>query len=324
MIKLYMRPVKIMQCNIIWNKLSLSDWESRFLNIRRSNLLQSYDYAQSVCPVENQKAQWGQVFIDGEEAGLVQIFEVGFIANFIHGVMLDRGPLWFCGYGKQEHIDSFFIEFNRHFPRRLGRRRRLLPEAEHLNCPSIKKLDRVPYQTIWLDLSQELSALRAGLEKKWRNALSKAERSQLQIIWDEKNEPIDWLLTNYQSDRETKEYRGPHPKLIKQFAKVFGSKGRMMVGKAFLSDQSLEDEPIAAILLLCHGQSATYQLGWSSEAGRKHSAHNLLLWQGVCRLKDKGIIDFDLGGVNEETAKNVKKFKSGMGGQCVVYAGHYI
>jgi lipid II:glycine glycyltransferase (peptidoglycan interpeptide bridge formation enzyme) len=69
--------------------------------------------------------------------------------------------------------------------------------------------------------------------------------------------------------------------------------------------------------------SATYQAGWASVAGKKNSAHNVLLWQACQILRKEGIKDLDLGGVNEEGAAGVKVFKEGMGGELVQYVGQY-
>ena len=92
----------------------------------------------------------------------------------------------------------------------------------------------------------------------------------------------------------------------------------MLIGRA-LSD----DKAIGAILIFCHGQGATYQIGWSGKAGRDQGAHYLLLWDAISVLQNKGVKDFDLGGVNEDEAKGVKRFKSGMGGRLVSLPGIY-
>ena len=70
----------------------------------------------------------------------------------------------------------------------------------------------------------------------------------------------------------------------------------------------LENDAIASILLLCLGCCATYQIGRISDTGWTYAAHNYLLWHAVKFLKDRGIKDFDLGGINDESAKGVKRF----------------
>ncbi|MCB9990107.1 MAG: peptidoglycan bridge formation glycyltransferase FemA/FemB family protein [Rhodospirillales bacterium] len=313
------------QCKIEWNGLALEAWEARFAKLKRATLLQSYDYARAACPLYRQKARWGLIYIDEAEAGLVQVMEAGLPGNIIHAVMLDRGPLWFDGFGAPAHMAAFFAAFNREFPARFGRRRRVIPEtadAALLLESGFRRLERPGYQTVWVDLQQDEQALRAAMKPQWRNKVNKGEKAGLQIEWDETGETLPELLTIYQSDKSTKGYDGPSVKLLRAMAKTFIPQGRFLAGRTVLDNQ-----PIAAILILCHGSAATYQVGWSSEDGRKTAAHNHLLWQAACRLKDKGIKDFDLGGVNDDAdnpgAKGIKQFKEGMGGQTLTYAGHF-
>jgi len=310
-----------MQCKIEWNSLSLPDWEARFARLGRATLLQSYDYARAVCPLHQQKARWGLIRIDGQEAGLVQILEAGIMRNALHAVMLDRGPLWLENYGKQEHCEAFFAAFNAEFPARLGRRRRVIPEIpegeNYMARCGFTRLPRPGYRTIWLDLTRPEEEMRAQLRAQWRNKLGKAEKAGLQVEWDIKGEFLPLVLTNYQSDKAKKGYDGPSVRLLRQLAGAFIPKGRYLAGRAVLDNKA-----VAAILILCHGGAATYQIGWSTEVGRKTAAHNLLLWQAMLRLRTMGIRDFDLGGVNDE-AEGLTTFKEGMGGQTSVYAGHY-
>src|SRR5690606_1466555 len=124
----------------------------------------------------------GLIRIDGVEAGLVQMIEVRALGGALHAVMIDRGPLWFDGFGGPAQFSAFTEALNAAFPRRIGRRRRFIPEFEHAGeIAGFKKSASLPYQTIWLDLCQSEEDLRAGLKSKWRNALRKAEKAGLHI-----------------------------------------------------------------------------------------------------------------------------------------------
>lgn len=306
-------------CEIKWNILNVQEWEERFKLIRRSNLLQSYDYARAICPINNQSARWGVIELDGEEAGLVQIMEVSLLNKLIHIVALDRGPLWFDGYGGYEDVEAFFEIYNKEFKPRLGRKRRILPETTHDVLPYKRKLPTLAYQTIWLDLTPDIDALRTGLKKNWRGALKKAEESNISVSGDEPLKHLSWLLHHYESDKENRSYQAASSKTIIALAKYFAPKDNMLLLRA----QS-HGSDIAAILIFIHGASATYQIGWTHpQKGRKNNAHHLLLWEAIKQLKERGIKDFDLGGVNDLTAKGVKKFKEGLGGELVEYCGQY-
>ncbi len=315
----------MMICTIEWNTLSIPEWEQKYKTITRANVLQSYDYACAIAPLNHQKPRWGLIKIDGHEAGLVQILEAGLFKNRIHAVILDRGPLWFHEYGTLEHCDAFIKAYNKEFPRRPGRKRRFIPEiqasdeiTQRLTAHGFTRQPAPGYQTLWLDLREDPETLRQNLKKNWRGTLNKAEKENLTLEWDEQGAHLDWLLQNYAVDRAAKGYDGPSVKLIRAMAKTFTPGKNMLIGRALS-----KGDPIAGILILCHGAGATYQIGFSQAEGRNKGAHHLLLWNALLVLKQKGIHDFDLGGVNDETAKGVKDFKTGMGAKLFYTAGLY-
>lgn len=305
------------KCEILWNSLSLDAWRARESSIRRLPLLQSLDYAQSVGPLHKYQPRFGLIKIDGAEAGLCMVLEVKALRRWLQVLMLDRGPVWFNNVS----MDAFLSEFNRQFPRRLGRKCRIIPEME--------KADEIMtrhgfsktgpgYETLWLDLTQDKETLRANLKKKWRQSLEKGEGSGINISWDKPETHLPWFLSVYEQDKAQKDYRGASVKTLAAMGSVFNSNKNLLIGRAMKGDIC-----IAAVMLLCHGSSATYQAGWSGEMGRKTNAHHLLLWQALDVLKHKGIKDFDLGGISENEAMGVKKFKEGLGGDPVILPGLY-
>src|SRR5690606_952010 len=103
------------------------------------------------------------------------------------------------------------------------------------------------------------------------------------------------------------DYSGISPRLFAAYAGGTAEKGDLFLARAMKDGM-----PIAFTVCLAHGRSATYLIGWSSEAGRETGAHTLLLWETLLRLKNKGIKEFDLGGIsNDEQAAGIKTFKEG-------------
>ena len=174
------------------------------------------------------------------------------------------------------------------------------------------------YQTIWLDLTPDLDRLRAGLKQKWRNTLNKSERQELLVEIDEAGDRLDWISARYAEDKKARDYPGPEPTFLTALARAFAADRKCLVLTA-----AKGDDPIAAVMLLLHGRSATYQTGWSSHDGRKLGAPSLLLWRSVMLLRERGYRDFDLGGVNDRDAAGVKAFKAGLGGEEVRLVGQY-
>ena len=273
--------------------------------------------------MNRQKARWGLIEIEGSPVGLVQIFENGLCNNLFHAIILDRGPLWFEGCGSDAHFESFIKTFRQEFPKRWGRKIRFIPELANtrnidplLRSYGFQRQGTPAYQTIWLDLRPDMELIKKGFSKGWRNSVQKAERSQLSIEWDDKTRSLAQFLQFYEIDKSLKNYSGPSARFLSLLGKSCAPQKNMIIGRALR-----DGKEIAAILIVCHGSSATYQVGWTLDEGRKTAAHQFLLARALPMLKEKGIMDFDLGGVNDETAAGVKKFKAGLGGEAVTLSG---
>jgi len=314
-----------MDTTIQWTELDISAADALAQRCPRSNIMQSCAYIHAACKRNQQRARLGAINIDGRQAGYVILREAGIMRNLLHGVLIDRAPVWLEGYGAPEHFAGFVRALAAEFPSRFGRKRRLIPEVEDapamrsiLEDNGFKRLSAPGYQTIWLDLTQDQDVLRANLRKNWRGSLRKAEKAPLVIDWDESGAHLPEVLAHYAGDKRRRGYGGADPALLGDMALNFAAKGDLLIGRA-LVDNAL----VGAVILLSHGASATYQTGWSSAEGRTYCATHRLLWEALAKLQTKGITSLDLGGVNDKDAAGVKAFKSGMGGRIIQLAGHY-
>lgn len=306
---------------IEWNHLSPQGWQERFALVSRSNMLQAFEYAKAICPLKRQKGRWGLIRIEGQEAGLVQMLEAGALGNALHALVIDRGPLWFEGFGEIRHYEAFIKTLLSQYPQRLGRKFRIIPEMEDtqalqdlMRALGFKEAAPSPYQTIWLDIDKDEEVLREGLRKNWRNMLSRAEREEgLSVTWEMNTPSYKEALQNYAYDKALKGYDGPSVELLQALTKTFLPARKMVLGRVLDKGGQMQ----ACVLHFYHGRSATYQMGWTSETGRKTGAQNLLLWNSLEILKNHGIKELDLGGCNDENAKGVAQFKDGMGGVAV-------
>lgn len=295
-------------------------------NHQNASLLQDSRYCAALAKNTAFQTVTCRVLMDGQEAGLARFMEVRALGGLIHGITLDRGPLWNQGYGGAHHIRAFFDAFNARYPKRMGRKRRIIPEIED-GAAARKMLESAGlertgegYQTYLIDLMQDEERLRAGLAQKWRNVLNRAEReNSFSLQWDDEAKQIPWFLKLYEQDKRRKNYDGPPPDLLRQLALFMSPARDMIIGRAVSDDGSA----IAAVLIARHGTQATYLAGWSGEEGRAAGAHHRLLWQACLYLKNKDVIIFDLGGFHEDKAKGVSDFKAGMGGRVYRLAGTY-
>lgn len=309
-------------CVIDWRIMTAAEWDGVYSRIARPNLLQAYPYAQAMRKIHHQGVRHGMILLAGEPAGIVQMQEVGLLGGLIHGISLDRGPLWFDGYGKAGDMAAFAGELNRQFPKRTCRRRRFLPEWAENNAVmqdtgwTVRK-KTAPYYTHFVDLTPSLDDIRKNLRQKWRNVLNRAEKQGLSVEQDWTGATLPVLLKCHMRDRLEKRYAGASPKILTALAEFTIPRRECLILNA------IEDnEIIAGILLFLHGRGATYQLGWTTPYGRDKGAHHLLLWEALKVLKPRNINVLDTGGFNDETP-GIKHFKDGLGGHAIALIGGY-
>lgn len=290
-----------------------------------ATLLQDSRYCAALAETNPLKPVAALILMDNKPAGHAFFMEIKAIFGLVHGITLDRGPIWLEGFGGAHQIKAFFDEVDRLYPARPLRRRRIIPEIE--DSPVARKmmesagLKRVGegYETFLLDLTASIDALRARLDQKWRNILNRAEREpDLQIEWDESARQLPWFVKIYEQDKRRKNYDGPSPQLITALAPILSSSGDMMLGRVIKDGAA-----ISSALIVRHGAGATYLAGWTGMEGRALGAHHLLLWSACAMLKEKGVSIFDLGGFNEQSAKGIRHFKQGMGGRPYRLVGRY-
>jgi hypothetical protein len=174
--------------------------------------------------------------------------------------------------------------------------------------------------TVLLDLTRPESERRAALEQRWRNRLNASERSPLKVrVCASKTSDFDWLIQAEATQRRERRYLS----LPSGFVSAFQSAHRKPSQALLTLAAELKHQPCAGMLFLVHGNTATYHLGWADDAGREHSAHNLLLWQACGLLAEKGVRRLDLGGVNTQSNPGLARFKLGTGGHVVTWAGTY-
>ena len=65
------------------------------------------------------------------------------------------------------------------------------------------------------------------------------------------------------------------------------------------------------MLFLTHDATATSQIGWTTDEGRTHAAHNLLLAQAYENLSKRRLKRLDLGTVDTINAPALARFKIG-------------
>ena len=305
-----------------WSLRKIEEWRTHFAKVPRANHLQSMPFARALALTERKSSRFALIFDNENPIGMVAVHE--FKVGPLHLVSLFRGPLWFCENPPDAWLAEFATLLNAEYPRRILRFRKWLPEWNNsdvakrvLHAMGFKR-KRETYETIWLDLRQSDAELRSHMKPNWRNHLNKGERSNIRVSSDWTGKTGNLFLHKYELDRKTRKYPGRSIKFLRE--EICAA---LCFNEMFIMWAVKDEKTVAAILVFIHGKSASYRIGWTTPAGRECNAHNVLLWEAVKILKDKGLTFFDLCGVEPATAEGVTAFKRGMGGEDYVSVGMF-
>lgn len=254
---------------------------------------------------------------DGRLVGLAQ-FTVRRIGGVVGMSLCSRGPVWLEAIGADRKAEAFAA-----LKRGLGpgwpRVTLVSPDDETGEGTHRMKRVMTGYSTVLLDLTQTSDALRAGLDQKWRNRLNAAEKAGIDIrLNGTKPAQYRWLLESEAGQRKARGYQATPAALVPAFAEAKGDRSNLLILRA---DDGRRK--IAAMLFLVHGRAATYHIGWQDPETRSLNAHNALLWTATELLRERGVVQLDLGGVNTVSGAGIARFKIGTGGRVTTLCGTY-
>jgi hypothetical protein len=274
-------------------------------------LEQAWAYGDSIAAVSTNEIRRAIVMFEGSPVATLQTAERWLPAGF-KLIRLTRGPVT----AHPELLPDIARALRAEYPRLTRNLLFWMPDAiggADAMRPIGKRMMTTGYTTAWLDLQPPPDILRANLRGNWRNALAQAEADAPKITDDRRQREIENFIAGYLKDRRTQKYSGPAGILVRRIAETFRKDTVLL--------QALDHgDVIAATLFLRHGASATYYLSWTTSLGRERNAANLLLWQGLIRLRDAGVKWLDLGGMDAR-APGIARFKLGLGADAVTYSG---
>jgi len=157
--------------------------------------------------------------------------------------------------------------------------------------------------------------MRAGLRGKWRNRLVMAEASGL-VVREMRgtSDQLLPLLEHERTQRRARRYQGLPLGFIAALSQLAPKHLRLFSAYA-------DKRRCATMLMLRHGTTASYLMGWSDETGRRANAHNLLMWKAMTALADRGAKRLDLGTLDTVSASGLARFKLGTGARAHVMGG---
>lgn len=153
----------------------------------------------------------------------------------------------------------------------------------------------------------EAGAMQARMHGKWRNRLRRAEDAQLRVEVSRNPDVLVALLEREIGQQQARKYRALPAGFIANWVRA--DPDAFAVYRAMLGTSDC----VAEMLFLDHAPGVTYQIGWSSGAGRTLSAHQLLLWRAMQDYASLGRTCIDLGGLDTVNAPGLARFKLGSG-----------
>lgn len=292
---------------------TVGEWRSFLNQTQKTPWTQTFQYAIAVAKAAKQSTFFVTIDRGIEVVGLVAI-QVASLGPF-QSVTINRGPLWLKGQDTAQNLADFVGALKKVYPRSVFRRFRWMPEWTSNESSVLFTEDfgfkKTPqsFETLWLDLSPSLEDLRKGLDRKWRGHLNKSERSNLEVVVDTDGRHLDVFLRNYDLFKSKKVFEGPEGSFFKHEIE-----NALPFKDAIILWARIDKIPVAGVVVMKHGTSASYRLSWNSPEGRLAQAHYLLVWKAIELLKKQSVESFDLGGILAQDPTGFNIFKLGLNG----------
>ena len=259
---------------------------------------------------------------DGTPVALAQFIVRRFVGGMANMALCSLGPVWLQPLSGADKA-RVYKALKRTMPLKNLRLIAVTPQEAQGPELGLSRWRRVMtgHSTVLLDITPGLDDLRAQLDGRWRYSLARAEESALTIHRVGTNAgQYRWLLD---AEMQQREQRGLHCLPLQFFDLYVPS--RQLPAKTMLTVRAdVGRDRVAGMMFLIHGEAATYQVGWSGDLGREHNAHNLVLWRAIEELRERGVRQLDLGGVNTTRSAGIARFKMGTGGHVLTCAGTFI
>jgi peptidoglycan pentaglycine glycine transferase (the first glycine) len=181
--------------------------------------------------------------------------------------------------------------------------------------------DQVQFRnTVLLDLEQDEETLLAAMKSKTRYNIRLAGRKDV-IVRQAGQEAFATIATMYATTAERNEF-GVRPQAY--YLDAWHSLYTAGMAQPFLAEY--QERPLAAVIVVRHGDIALYMYGASTEEERNRMPTYLLQWEAIKWAKAQGCLVYDFWGAPDEFVEDdplwgVWRFKAGFEGEVVRHIG---
>ncbi len=177
-----------------------------------------------------------------------------------------------------------------------------------------------PPRTRVIDLSLDEEALLAGMRKKHRQYVHKAERAGVQVeqltTTASAGKSATALADFYAIYRDTAKRAGFPVRAQAYYERVWSLFSP--TGHARLFFATLHGARVAALFHFTCGDGAAEAYGGMTDAGADSHANYLLKWEAMRTFRSEGFASYDLWGI---ATGGIAQFKEGFGGEQIDYIG---
>ncbi len=277
---------------ISWDQCGQAGWEY-LSNLAHAPMQQRWEYGATHVALGGQVHR-AVISQNGDPVALCQSICRKF-AGLLNTSLATRGPMWLAPC---DHARALA----------LIRRTSPMPHPRaQLFTASDPALRLIPMMTPTTNAQLSLPVDMTTLHGKWRNSLKKAFVSGLRTRHIAC--PAKTLLSLLETDRlqqGAKSYRALPADFTLKWHRINPDDLRLIT-------VDISGCTIATALFIRHGNTATYHIAHTTDAGRKLSAGRLALWRAFNDFSAQGLRQIDLGQIDTVNAAGLARFKLGTG-----------
>lgn len=312
--------VKFKGSEVDFNQIDdLPSWNERLTNTQLSNLMNSWEYAEAKSLTEGWQVRRFVACKDDREIALIQILDKHKF-GLLRISRVARGPLFFNQISHEDER-NVYLSLSKIF-----RRLSIISIAPNVE---IGKLNWIPWRLVYrvsdtswtssyLEISFSESDLLRNLSGNWRNQLKTAQKSGVEIKIND-DDGRQRFPERYLRFQKAKQFEGLDLTFLEKLNELFFQSGQILLVEAYGGEDFY-----GAIVVLVHGNSATYLAGINEDVGRKVNITNLLLWTAIQELKKRDVQFLDLGGLNFDDTPSIAAFKMGLSGRLYMLLGEFL
>lgn len=300
-------------------ELDKTTWDSYIDHIEFTNLSQNWEYGVA----KSNYGKWSRknYLIKSErdeDLGIIQVLKKRFY--FLDVIRVNRGPLIFANKATLENKHVKYDVLNNLKSRVSNNLCSLFlvaPEIEnkkfeYAKLKFFKRKNIIPYGSARMSLNSSEEELLMSIAPKWRNLLKKSHKLNVIVENTEiTRESLDLLINFYDESQKSKNYDGVPGSVLRDLA--LQSNDRYCFNY-YTAKSPKNLEVIGVLVSVKNGNTSTYLLGATNDAGREFNANYAMLWASILASKINGCDWYDLGGINENTTDGVRRFKTRLNG----------